>query len=206
MNMSRPRLQVDEIDEFRRELSEAALRRFSQSGYADFTLKELASDLGCSNAKPYRYFRDKNDIFDAVRALSYERFAAALEAATAADRKPLERVRQMMHAYVRFGLEEEHAYRVMFELEQPRGHEVPPESFEKQLRAWRIWTAAIGDAVESRALEGDPQLVAHVLWTGVHGLVALYLAGKLILGRELDDLESPVIDASLRAHRRGTSD
>lgn len=201
MSVSRPQLQADEIDEFRRKLCEAALRKFAQAGYADFTIKQLADDLGCSIAKPYRYFRDKQDIFDAVRALAYERFAVALETAVAAESRPLERVRQMMHAYVRFGLQQPHAYRMMFELEQPQGHQVPPENREKQLRAWEVWLAGIREAVGAGVLDGDAEVVAHVLWAGVHGLVALYLAGKLVLGREVADLASPVIESSLRAHR-----
>ena len=51
--------------------------------------------------------------------------------------------------------------------------------------------AAVGDAVESGALDGDPDLLAHLCWAQVHGLVTLHLAGKLVLGQTLDDLIGP---------------
>ena len=77
--MARPTLRDEEVERFRQRLCDLALRRVAESGYEGVTLRGLARDLGCSYATPYRYFRDKEEIFAAVRALAYERFGAALE-------------------------------------------------------------------------------------------------------------------------------
>jgi hypothetical protein len=55
----------------------------------------------------------------------------------------------------------------------------------------------VGEAVDSGALAGDPDTLAHLFWSGVHGIVALHLAGKLALGRSLSDLIEPFIQLSI---------
>ncbi len=43
-------------------------------------------------------------------------------------------------------------------------------------------------------MEGDPLERAHFLWAQVHGLVSLHLAGKLVMGRSLEQLFPAVFD------------
>lgn len=200
--MARPTLSPEEVESFRRRLCEAALRKFAVEGFASVTIRGLADELGCSHGRAYRYFESKQDIFDAVRALAYERFAAALDLAAVQESDSLERVRLMMGAYVQFSIDEPHAYRIMFELDQPTDARVSTENLSKRLRAWDIWLAGVGNAVEAGSLSGKPTLVAHVLWAGVHGVAALHLAGKLVIGESIVTLAAPVIDAMLRSHAK----
>jgi AcrR family transcriptional regulator len=203
--VARPTLAPEEVERFRQRLCEVALRRFAEDGYDAVTLRGLASELGCSYATPYRYFRDKQEIFSAVRGLAYERFALALEAAAAGSSEPPERLRQLMRSYLRFALEQPEAYRLMFELHQP-ALDAQSQYRPKELRAWEIWSAEILGAIQAGALDGDPSTVAHLLWAGVHGVAALHLAGKLVLGRDIDALATPMIEALLSSqsppHRR----
>lgn len=195
--MPRSSLTPEEIEAFRGALCRAAERRFAEEGYAGVTLRGLARDLGCSPMTPYRYFRDKEAIFAAVRASAFARFADAQEAAAAGESEPLARLAALHGAYVRFALEEPHAYRIMFELEQPDtpGH---PELEKQERRAWQALRDAVGEAVAGGRLHGDPEVLAHVFWASVHGLVALRLAGKLRLGVRFDALEGALLDALLR--------
>ena len=101
--MARPSLQPAEVERFRQRLCEVALQRFAEDGFAGVTLRALARDLGCSYATPYRYFRDKEHIFAAVRSLAYERFGAALESAAVGESDPERRLRLMLKSFVRFG-------------------------------------------------------------------------------------------------------
>lgn len=195
--MPRHGLSADEIEAFRSELCRVATRRFAEEGYAGVTLRGLAAELGCSPMTPYRYFRDKEDIFAAVRAAAFRRFADAQEQADCRDAPPRERLAALFDAYVRFACDEPHAYRIMFELAQPDapGH---PELEKQERRAWQVLRDAVGDAVRAGALRGDPDRLAHVLWAGVHGLVALHLAGKLRLGVAFDALLGPMMQTLFR--------
>jgi len=197
--MARPPLQPIEVERFRQRLCEVALQRFAEDGFAGVTLRALARDLGCSYATPYRYFRDKEHIFAAVRALAYERFGAALESAAIGETDPERRLRLMTATFVRFAKEEPQAYRMMFELHQP-DPDLHPEYWSKERQTWFIWEDEIRRAVDAGVLIGDPPVVAHLFWSGIHGVVALHLAGKLILGRKLEELAAPMIEALMIAH------
>src|SRR5271154_2693270 len=74
-----------EISEVRDQLCVAAMRRFAEHGADGLTMRTLASDVGCSPMKAYRYFRDKDELIAAMRALAFDRFAEALEDAAAGE-------------------------------------------------------------------------------------------------------------------------
>jgi AcrR family transcriptional regulator len=198
--MPRPALRPEELERFRRELCELALRRFADRGYEGVSVRALSRELGCSHATPYRYFRDKQHIFAAVRALAYERFAAALEAGVADLTDPEQRLRAMVAAYLRFGREEPHAYRMICEIDLPVPDE-HPEYWAKELRSWEIWRGEVQHAVDAGLLQGDSLAIAHAFWAGIHGAVSLHLGGKLILGQDLEALARSVTDAFLIAYR-----
>ena len=46
----------------------------------------------------------------------------------------------------------------------------------------------VEEAIEAGVLKGDPDIVAHLYWSGIHGLVALHLSGMLAFGHSLEEL------------------
>lgn len=182
--MPRAALSDAEVERFRDALCDAATRRFAEHGYDGVTLRALAAELGCSPMTPYRYFDNKAEIFEAVRAAAFERFAAGQEAAARTQGDPVTRLRALARAYVRFALDEPHAYRIMFELDPPFDGAAGPGD----LRSWNAMRGVVGEAVERGVLQGCPDTLAHLFWSGVHGIVTLHLAGKLVLGKSLEEL------------------
>ncbi|MGO8918058.1 MAG: TetR/AcrR family transcriptional regulator [Stellaceae bacterium] len=168
-----------EVEAFRARLCAAAEKRFAERGVDGVSMRALADELGCSPMTPYRYFRDKDEILAAVRAAAFDRFAVALEEAAAEARGgAARRGRAVGEAYLRFALAEPDAYRLMFDLSQPREDRYP-ELVRAGARARRTMTAYVERLVEEGALDGDPTLLGYVYWAAVHGIVVLQLAGKL---------------------------
>jgi AcrR family transcriptional regulator len=198
--MARPALRPDEIESFKARLCEAAMEMFAEEGYEAVTLRALAEKLGCSHALPYRYFKDKQEIFAAVCALGFERFADALERAAAGVEDPEERLRVLAQAYFRFALREPHAYRIMFELREPE-RPAKAQYRVKEIRSWQALLSAVELAVQAGVLAGDPNVVAHQYWAALHGLVSLHLAGKLVLGASARELLDPLLDTLLAGAR-----
>ena len=194
--MSRP-LSEAEIDAFRDQLCRVATRRFAEQGYAGVTLRALAREVGCSPMTPYRYFADKDEILAAVRAAAFGRFADACEAAAGAERDPLRRLSALGHAYLRFARDEPHAYRTMFELSQPDELSYP-ELAEQAARARQVKLDAVGDAIRSGAIRGDSIEVANLLWSGMHGVIVLHLAGKLHERPALEPLCEAMMETLIR--------
>jgi AcrR family transcriptional regulator len=198
--VARPSLRPDEIESFRERLCEVAMQTFADEGYQAVTLRGLAGKLGCSHATPYRYFAGKQEIFAAVCALGFDRFADALERAARATEDPEQRLRALGRAYFRFATSEPHAYRIMFEL---RESEAAPQARYKvkEIRSWQALYQAIELAVQTGVLAGDPDVIAHQMWAGLHGLVSLHLSGKLSLGKTAKGLLDALMDTLLEGNR-----
>jgi len=203
--MPRAALSSEQIDDFRERLVSAATRLFAHRGYDGVTLRGIASELGCSPMTPYRYFQDKAAIFAAVRADAYARFADTQEACCTEQADPLEVLAALGRAYIEFALDDPDAYRLMFELGQPDPDGFP-ELRAAELRAISPLRDWMGRAAEAELLAGDPKVLTHVFWSGVHGIVSLHLAGKLVFGCGIDEILEPVLQSLLKGSRpKGTT-
>ena len=194
--MPRPALSQIEIDRFRTRLCRVATRRFARKGYAGVSLRGLAAELGCSATTPYRYFRDKDEIFAAVRARAFAELADAAEKVLGSEPDPRRRLVRLGRAYLRFAREAPHAYRVIFELAQPEPSGYP-ELAAARRRAWSAIRSGVRGALDAGIVAGDLETVTHVLWAGLHGVAALHLAGQLN-DRPLEALAAPMIETLLR--------
>ena len=196
-----PRILSDtDVADFRERLCEAAERLFAERGPDAVTMRQLAAELGVSPMTPYRYFRDKDDILAAIRTNGFNRFAEALE--TARDRAEGARAKgkAVGEAYVTFALEHPHAYKLMFDLNQPH-MEKYPELVAAGHRARQTMTGYVDDAVSEGIMHGDAGEIGMMFWAAVHGAVVLELAGMLPPGgaRELSHKLDSTIARGLRA-------
>jgi AcrR family transcriptional regulator len=171
-------LTEDEVSDFRDRLCGVAERLFAQRGPLGVGMRQLAAELGVSPMTPYRYFKDKDDILAAVRVNGFDRFSDALEKAMATSIEPFEQAAAVGDAYFRFALDQSAAYKLMFDFDQPTEARYP-NLVRATERAKKTMTGYIRRLVETGQLEGDEDLIAHVFWATIHGLVVLHLAGKL---------------------------
>jgi len=179
-----PRYLTDQdIADFRAELCRVATERFARYGYDGVTMRQLAEALGCSPKTPYRYFKDKADILSTVRAQAFARFAEALEAAAESATNPIDRMRRVGGAYMRFAAEHPHAYRIMFEIDQPIDDSNQELARESE-RAHRFITSQAEELAAAGLIDVDPALFGWSMWAASHGVVMLQKAGMLKHGPE----------------------
>lgn len=176
-----------EIDAFRARLCRAAEKRFARYGVDGVTLRQLARDLGCSAMTPYRYFRDKDEIVATVRTAALDRFSEALEQAAKTRGNARQRGRAVGRAYIQFALEHPDSYRLMYDPAQPDAARFPALA-RAQARSRRTMSAYVEDLVAEGELQGDPEVLGHIFWATVHGLLSLKLAGRLGEKTDFDDL------------------
>jgi AcrR family transcriptional regulator len=200
IEMPRASLSPEQIDDFRERLVTAASRLFARRGYDGVTLRAIAAELGCSPMTPYRYFRDKAEIFAAVRTAAFQGLAASQEACCDESQPPLAVLAALGRGYVRYALEQPDAYRLMFELGQTEPERFPElwAASQRSIAPLRTW---IGRCVDAGQIAGDPDLLTHVFWSAVHGIASLHLAGKLAFGCSIEDLIGPVLQTLLRGNQ-----
>jgi AcrR family transcriptional regulator len=171
-------LSTAEVADFREKLCDVAARMFAEHGKDGFTMRELASELGVSPMTPYRYFQDKDEILAAVRARIFLQFAQKLEQAYGVPGDAGDRAASAGEAYIRFALENPSSYKLMFDMSQPEDGKYP-ELVQAAHRARKTMTRHIPAMIEAGMLEGDPEIIGHVFWVILHGVVTLQLSGKL---------------------------
>lgn len=187
--MPRAALSNEAIEAFRQRTIEVAAELFAAHGYEGVTLRKIAARLGVSAMAPYRYFEDKAEIFSEVRTAAFRRFADSQRDAYESSDDTMARLWAMRVAYLQFAFERPNDYRIMFALDQEP--EEPSSDLRREGdRSFDYLHRAVAAAVEEGILVGDPLDIAHLLWTQVHGLVSLHLAGKLTLGRTLEQLRN----------------
>ena len=184
--MPRAALSRDEIEAFRSRALEAAEELFAEGGVAGVTMRALSKALGCSPMTAYRYFDNQEHLMAALRAQAFGRLALSQRAAAEATEEPLARIKALRLAYIRFAIDEPHAYQLMFSFRPPR--EPRPELDASARESFAHLLEASKEAVASGVLEGDGERLAHLLWAELHGLVSLHVADKLNFGLTLKDL------------------
>lgn len=146
----------------------------SESGVDGLTVRELGKRMGCSYAKPYRYFGDKVRLIDMVRAHAFDRFAAFMGGIDPAAEDVA-----LFSRYLHFATTQPAAFEMMFGFRQTY---VSAETRAAEDRAWQICTQPVYDMVERGDTDADPETLAHVVWVSLHGLSALTLSGQLTHG------------------------
>lgn len=167
-----------DISGFRERLCELATRLFVERGAENFNMRLLASEMGVSAMTPYRYFRDKDEILSLIRARAFTRLADQLEEALIGPGNLPDRSSAVVRAYVRFALNEQACYRLIFDFTEPRGP-AAPELADAEARARAAMTDHVRMMVNQGYYKGDPELIGHVFWASLHGAVVLHLADKL---------------------------
>lgn len=191
-------LSTAEIANFRDRLCDAAEAMFAEHGPEAVTIRQLAAAVGVSPMTPYRYFADKEAILAAVRARAFDRHAELLEQAHA-EAPPEARAAALAEAYLSFALDNPEAYKLMFDIAQPKEADYP-DLVRAGERSRRTMMLPLKDELDGGNLVGDPVLIAHIYWAALHGPLMLHFAGKLPKGLDARGLAFNL----LAALERGT--
>lgn len=186
-------LSAEDIATFRHRLVDAASDLFAIGGREGVSMRELAQALGVSPMTAYRYFRDKDEILAVLRTRAFDRFSETLEVAYhEAPGDEMDRSAAVGRAYVEFALANPEAYRLMFDVVQG-GEARYPDLRRATERARDTMSRHLRPLTEAGMVDGDPDLIGHMLWATLHGAIELKLAGKL---RSDSDFERLVREAT----------
>lgn len=167
--------------ELRKALLDEAAAVVETDGVAALSLRELARRLGVSHSAPAHHFPDKSALLIELARDGFDRFTAALGAAGAAGRDPLDRIRRIGDAYVRFAIEHPGRFRVMFGPELSDQGAMPASLLEAGERSYAVVVTALETVLArwpaGRCLSTDA--VAFTCWTIGHGAAMLWLDGPL---------------------------
>jgi AcrR family transcriptional regulator len=188
-----------EKQELRQAILAAAQELFLAHGYEGLSMRLVAEKIGYTPTTIYLYFEDKDDLLFAVMDQAYDRFTVDLEAAYHSTDDPLPRLRLLAQAYIRFALQNQDAYQMIF-MQRP-DFLFKWKAGTKQPRAasLSILKEAIRQAQQANVITaGDVDLQSDVFWAAVHGAASLAIAMPQLFGQgRLEQTIAAVLDSSL---------
>lgn len=169
--------------EMRELILNAARDLFAEQGFEAVTMREIAQRIEYSPTAIYGHFKDKMTLLQDLCAVDFLEFAQSFDQA-AREKDPIERLKKIGLAYVRFALENPNHYRFMFMMPLPEEAEPSAESLrEYKGRPDKDAYALLRTTVDAALKTGrfrpgfrDADEIAQVLWAGVHGVAALHIA------------------------------
>ena len=161
---------------FRDRLCTVALEIFVEEGLEALTMRRLAKELGVSAMTPYNYFENRQEIVQEILDRAYGKFATSQREAIDQWAEPMENLKKLGEAYLRFSIDHPLQYSALFTVHKQK----PFQSMERRGEAFLPLFDTVTQLVEAGVLEGDPGLIAHLLWSGKHGLISLKIAGRLM--------------------------
>jgi AcrR family transcriptional regulator len=167
-----------DIANFRDRLCEEAASLWAERGPDGFTMRELSSRLHVSAMTAYRYFRNKDEILEGVRARAMGHFADHLERALARPGSVPEKCETIGRAYVAFALKEHVNYKLMFEIPRSRLARARDLTAE-EARVEAAMMAYADLLTKERMSDADPELTGQFLWSALHGMIMLRFANRL---------------------------
>ena len=175
--------------DLKRALLDAALEMLDEEGAEGIGLRELARKVGVSPAAPYRHFRSRQALLEAVATEGFRRFSAMM-AAKEADLPEPEQLPAMAEAYVRFALVQPALFRLMF------SRQVDKQG-NKALHTAAIDAYASLAKAAAREVPEAPSEGAVIAWAFVHGL-SMLLLDEQILGVSPQNSDSLVRNLAQR--------
>jgi AcrR family transcriptional regulator len=169
-----------EREETRGAILDAAREMFATEGYEAVTMRRIADRIEYSPTAIYFHFKDKEAVIRAICDQDFLALAKQFEK-IARETDPVARIRKTGEAYARFGLEHPNHYKLMFMTPHPPypATESPNEKGNPEEDAYAFLVTSVAEAIGQgrfRKELKDPHLVSQVVWSGVHGIVALEIA------------------------------
>lgn len=172
--MARPKATQSQKDAVRSKIRQAAAELYLEQGVANLTARAIAERAGVSPGTIYVHFGNLAGLARSLWQGPVEKFEQELQKLAEQEQDPLERVRSFLSAYLQFARDNPDLYRGTFLFVRPPSEGTP----EKQDFGVNTFARLLVDALEEGQRQGwllvkDARTQAHLIWSTLHGSVAL---------------------------------
>lgn len=172
--MARKPATAEQRQVVRRHIQKAAASVFSEQGAAAVSVRAIAQRADVSVGTIYAYFGNLQGLMQSLWMEPVEAINAQLEALAAGIVDPVERLAALLNAYVQVAKARPELYRGAFLFVRPDTLPKPERGPVQEAPFAALLISAIQEGQACGALrEGDPMVIAQVVWAGVHGCLAL---------------------------------
>jgi AcrR family transcriptional regulator len=151
------------------------------NGVDGVTMRAVATAAGVSTMATYKHFQSRDALLRAATAAEYPRIAGYFARANARTEVPGMRG---MIGYLNYALDHPQIFRYMFSSQRADAFAFPHDLKESKSPTFNILLGVVSELMERRVLRPDDVAeTALSIWAHAHGLISLYLSGRIAAPR-----------------------
>lgn len=178
-----------EIDAVRERILDCALTILVKNGYESLSMTKLGSKMNMTAANLYNYYTNKDELLIAIHKKTHGMLYNEIRNSVKHSDNPLQRVRNIINTFVKFGTQNINIYDVMFNRRVKQYSDYIGTSLEKISRdefhsSLKVLTFAVKVIQSYRETRPhlknvDPELLTIQSISALHGVISLYNSGVL---------------------------
>ena len=168
-------------EDLKRRILDAARELFLEKGYEETSIRNIAEKIEYSPTTIYLHFKDKDALFHELHVEGFNLLRNKMQVLlSVAD--PMERLKAMAVIYVQFALEHRELYDLMFIMDAPMNAVDEDKSkWQEGQNTFDVLLNTIRQCMQQGHFRGmDPEAVAFVVWSTVHGMVSLHIRNRCL--------------------------
>ncbi|MGI9544140.1 MAG: TetR/AcrR family transcriptional regulator [Cyclobacteriaceae bacterium] len=169
----REKLEMQEL------ILQTAAELFVTQGFEKTSMRNIAEAIEYSPATIYLYFKDKNELFYALQKEAFQKFFQYFQTVPKL-KDPMQRLRRLGRIYIKFSFENPAYYDLMFIMREPMWAEATLDNWDEGQRSHQVLHDIIDGCMAKGHFKGrDPMIVAHLIWSFVHGLASIKVRERM---------------------------
>jgi len=168
-----------EKDALRQKIIDAARELFVRDGFESVSMRKIADTISYSPTAIYLHFSDKEALMREICREDFGRLASEFNRIGRLE-DPVEQVRAIGRAYIRFGVSNPNHYRLMFMTR----HNVEPDQTDLEEMndpskdGYAFLRSCVARLIELGVVKpeyANVELMSQTLWASVHGVTSLHV-------------------------------
>jgi AcrR family transcriptional regulator len=173
----------------KQQLLVAATNLLDQGGPSAVTLRAVGDKVGVSQTAPYRHFRDKRDLLEAIARESFNEVSEILRNALRKTNSPLGALRLAVEEYLDLARRYPLRHRLLFDIAEEGGLEPEAQRAFESIQDLVVAAQRTGELHD-----GDPSRISALICSTVHGLAKLQRLGEGKAASVLKDADALSMD------------
>lgn len=152
-----------------------AKKLFLEKGIEQTTIRNIADEIDYSVGTVYVYFKDKNAILHDLHSIGFQELGGYFKDLFSIE-DPMERLRKMGLVYIKFALENQEMYDLMFNVKAPMEflEQTKNDEWDEGTAAFDRVKQTIQECIDKGHFKGhNMEPLSFMVWSLVHGMCCL---------------------------------
>jgi AcrR family transcriptional regulator len=173
--MSTQERKAREKDALKSLILKGAKKLFLERGIDQTTIRNIADEIDYSVGTVYVYFKDKNAILHDLHSLGFQQLGGEFTSLLSVE-DAMERLRKMGIIYMKFAIENQEMYDLMFNVKAPMEfiESSEKEEWNEGVTTFGVLKTTVDDCMKAGHFKGHSlEPLAFMIWSLMHGMCSL---------------------------------